>query len=136
VTLPGRPLARLTFLFGAGFLALTAFAWLAAATGLRLPFGLYVDERELMGLGFVLAFAAAWMAGPLRPLQAALAAAAATAVHMIVYYLPLAILLELPMTRYAAADLGTNAGWLFVGYTVALAAALVIRGLRKTGDVA
>lgn len=136
MSLTKRPLTRFALLFAVGFALITARAWMSAATEFVHMRWLSGSEHWIAGLGFVVAAGAGWISHLATPAQALAATALATLAHMAIYYLPLAVLLELPLTRYAVADLGTIAGWLFIGYAVALTVALTLRTLRNSGDFA
>ena len=123
----GRPpLIRFTLIVAPGLLAATLFAWSAATWG---PHWVPHGERLVAGVGALVVFAAVLRARLGTLIHAAAAVAIAVALHLIIYYAPLAYLLEASYNRILLRHLAGIAGTTSAVYAVVVTAALVLTAI-------
>lgn len=123
----GSPLLGFAVLVGVGIALGSLVSYASAATG-YLSLG---NEGSVIAFGTAAALIAAWHAGLARWSEIGLAAGIGTALHLIIHYLPLGLLLELPVNRYVLEDLAGIALSLLPYYAVAVASAVLFAPLFR-----
>ena len=102
---------------------MTAFAWFAAFSDFD---WFRLDERHMVVLGFIAVVVATVATRLTRVLHGMAATLIAVALHLAIYFLPLAILLEMPFTSYAVVEFAQIVGKLLPAYAVAATAGILL----------
>ena len=111
---------RFTVWFGIGIAGLMLLLWIIVVNDVPLP-GWFPQEGVLLFIaGAAWAVQAARRSRIARWSDTLVAGAIATALHFLVYFGPLVILMSIPLGGPALVELTGFFGLLFVGYTLAL----------------